>query len=95
MNNSIIFSFLDVIKNDLQRTPRYKRGVGENLTANNWQGFIGISTRMPGKNACWVPGTDHASIATETKIVNKLIVEGVDKYDLTRDKFLKLDAIYY
>ncbi|WP_419034393.1 valine--tRNA ligase, partial [Dysgonomonas gadei] len=42
-----------------------------------------------GKNACWVPGTDHASIATEAKVVAKLASEGVSKYDLTRDEFLK------
>ncbi len=41
-----------------------------------------------GKNACWVPGTDHASIATEAKVVNKLKAEGIDKHDLSRDEFL-------
>ena len=45
--------------------------------------------RMEGKNACWVPGTDHASIATEAKVVNKLAQEGIKKTDLTRDEFLK------
>jgi len=44
--------------------------------------------RMLGKNACWVPGTDHASIATEAKIVQKLKAEGIQKSDLTRDEFL-------
>ena len=44
--------------------------------------------RMLGKNACWVPGTDHASIATEAKIVKKLKAEGIQKSDLTRDEFL-------
>ena len=44
--------------------------------------------RMQGKNACWVPGTDHASIATEAKVVAKLKAEGIDKSDLTRDEFL-------
>ena len=44
--------------------------------------------RMMGFNACWVPGTDHASIATEAKVVQKLAKEGIDKNDLTRDEFL-------
>ena len=44
---------------------------------------------MEGKNACWVPGTDHASIATEAKVVNKLAAQGIKKTDLTRDEFLK------
>ena len=45
--------------------------------------------RMDGKNACWVPGTDHASIATESKVVAKLKAEGISKEDLTREEFLK------
>lgn len=45
--------------------------------------------RMEGKNACWVPGTDHASIATEAKVVNRLASQGIKKTDLTRDEFLK------
>lgn len=45
--------------------------------------------RMEGKNACWVPGTDHASIATEAKVVNRLAEQGIKKTDLTRDEFLK------
>ena len=45
--------------------------------------------RMQGKNACWVPGTDHASIATEAKVVEKLKSEGIDKNSLTREEFLK------
>ena len=45
--------------------------------------------RMEGKNACWVPGTDHASIATEAKVVNRLAEKGIKKTDLTRDEFLK------
>ena len=45
--------------------------------------------RMDGKNACWVPGTDHASIATENKVVAKLAQEGIKKEDLTREEFLK------
>ena len=45
--------------------------------------------RMDGKNACWVPGTDHASIATENKVVAKLKSEGISKEDLTREEFLK------
>ena len=45
--------------------------------------------RMEGKNALWVPGTDHASIATEAKVVNRLAQQGIKKTDLTRDEFLK------
>ena len=45
--------------------------------------------RMDGKNACWVPGTDHASIATEAKVVNRLAEKGIKKTDLTREEFLK------
>ena len=45
--------------------------------------------RMEGKNACWVPGTDHASIATEAKVVNRLAEQGIKKTDLTREEFLK------
>ena len=45
--------------------------------------------RMEGKNACWVPGTDHASIATEAKVVNRLAERGIRKADLTREEFLK------
>ncbi|MBE6254193.1 MAG: valine--tRNA ligase [Prevotella sp.] len=45
--------------------------------------------RMEGKNACWVPGTDHASIATEAKVVNRLAEQGIKKSDLTREEFLK------
>ena len=45
--------------------------------------------RMEGKNACWVPGTDHASIATEAKVVNRLAERGIKKQDLTREEFLK------
>ena len=45
--------------------------------------------RMDGKNACWVPGTDHASIATENKVVAKLAAQGIRKEDLTREEFLK------
>ena len=55
---------------------------------NTIQDILIRRARMTGKNACWVPGTDHASIATEAKVVNKLKSEGVDKYDLTRDEFL-------
>lgn len=45
--------------------------------------------RMQGKNACWVPGTDHASIATETKVIAKLAAQGIKKTDLTREQFLE------
>ena len=44
---------------------------------------------MEGKNACWVPGTDHASIATEAKVVKRLAEKGIKKHDLSRDEFLK------
>ena len=56
---------------------------------NTIQDILVRRARMTGKNACWVPGTDHASIATEAKVVNKLNAEGVDKYDLSREEFLK------
>lgn len=56
---------------------------------NTIQDILVRRARMEGKNACWVPGTDHASIATEAKVVNKLAQEGVKKTDLTRDEFLK------
>ena len=55
---------------------------------NTIQDILVRRARMTGKNACWVPGTDHASIATEAKVVNKLNAEGIDKYDLSRDEFL-------
>ncbi len=56
---------------------------------NTIQDILVRRARMTGKNACWVPGTDHASIATEAKVVNKLRDAGIDKYDLSRDEFLK------
>ena len=56
---------------------------------NTIQDILVRRARMMGKNACWVPGTDHASIATEAKVVAKLASEGVSKYDLIRDEFLK------
>src|SRR5690554_211260 len=55
---------------------------------NTIQDILMRRARMTGKNACWVPGTDHASIATEAKVVNKLRSEGIDKYDLSREEFL-------
>lgn len=55
---------------------------------NTIQDVLVRRARMLGKNACWVPGTDHASIATEAKVVNKLRQEGIKKSDLTRDEFL-------
>jgi len=55
---------------------------------NTIQDVLIRRARMIGKNACWVPGTDHASIATEAKVVNKLREEGLKKSDLTRDQFL-------
>ena len=56
---------------------------------NTIQDILVRRARMLGKNACWVPGTDHASIATEAKVVQKLRTEGIKKSDLTRDEFLK------
>ena len=56
---------------------------------NTLQDVLIRRARMEGKNACWVPGTDHASIATEAKVVNKLKEEGISKDDLSRDKFLE------
>jgi len=56
---------------------------------NTIQDVLIRRARLQGKNACWVPGTDHASIATEAKVVAKLRSEGIDKNDLTRDEFLK------
>ncbi len=56
---------------------------------NTIQDVLVRRARMFGKNACWVPGTDHASIATEAKVVQKLRQEGIKKSDLTRDEFLK------
>lgn len=56
---------------------------------NTIQDILVRRARMMGKNACWVPGTDHASIATEAKVVNKLAQEGIKKTDLTREEFLK------
>jgi valyl-tRNA synthetase len=56
---------------------------------NTIQDVLVRRARMQGKNACWVPGTDHASIATEAKVVNKLASQGIKKSDLTREEFLK------
>ncbi len=56
---------------------------------NTLQDVLVRRARMQGKNACWVPGTDHASIATEAKVVAKLKEEGIDKSSLTREEFLK------
>ena len=56
---------------------------------NTIQDALVRRARLLGKNACWVPGTDHASIATEAKVVGKLQSEGIKKTDLTRDEFLK------
>ncbi len=56
---------------------------------NTIQDILVRRARMEGKNACWVPGTDHASIATEAKVVNKLAAAGIKKTDLSRDEFLK------
>ena len=56
---------------------------------NTIQDILIRRARMQGKNACWVPGTDHASIATEAKVVNKLAQQGIKKTDIGRDEFLK------
>jgi len=56
---------------------------------NTIQDILIRRARMQGKNACWVPGTDHASIATEAKVVAKLKTEGIDKNSLSRDEFMK------
>ena len=56
---------------------------------NTIQDILVRRARMEGKNACWVPGTDHASIATEAKVVKKLSEQGIKKSDLTREEFLK------
>ncbi|MBR5843616.1 MAG: valine--tRNA ligase [Bacteroidaceae bacterium] len=56
---------------------------------NTIQDILVRRARMEGKNACWVPGTDHASIATEAKVVAKLAQQGIKKNDLTREEFLK------
>ncbi len=56
---------------------------------NTIQDILVRRARMKGKNACWVPGTDHASIATEAKVVSKLRAEGVEKSDITREEFLR------
>ena len=56
---------------------------------NTIQDILVRKARLDGKNACWVPGTDHASIATEAKVVNRLAAQGIKKRDLTREEFLK------
>jgi valyl-tRNA synthetase len=58
------------------------------MLSNTIQDILTRRARMLGKNACWVPGTDHASIATEAKVVNKLKDAGISKFDLSRDEFL-------
>ena len=55
---------------------------------NTIQDILVRRARMEGKNACWVPGTDHASIATEAKVVNRLAQQGIKKQELTREEFL-------
>ena len=56
---------------------------------NTLQDILIRRARMQGYNACWVPGTDHASIATEAKVVSKLKEQGIEKSDLSREEFLK------
>src|SRR5512139_3156790 len=56
---------------------------------NTIQDILVRRARMQGKNACWVPGTDHASIATEAKVVAKLKEQGISKQDITREQFLE------
>ena len=55
---------------------------------NTIQDILIRKARMEGREACWIPGTDHASIATEAKVVQKLSSEGIKKSDLTREEFL-------
>ena len=55
---------------------------------NTIQDILVRKARLQGFNACWVPGTDHASIATEAKVVEKLKIDGINKKDLTREEFL-------
>jgi len=57
---------------------------------NTIQDVLVRRARMFGKNACWVPGTDHASIATEAKVVQKLRADGIKKGDLSREEFLSM-----
>ena len=56
---------------------------------NTIQDVLIRKARMQGKEACWIPGTDHASIATETKVINMLEEQGISKKDLSREEFLK------
>ena len=56
---------------------------------NTIQDILVRRARLEGKNACWVPGTDHASIATEAKVIKRLKEQGINKSDLTREEFLK------
>ena len=56
---------------------------------NTIQDILVRKARMEGKEVCWIPGTDHASIATERKVVEMLKEQGVDKHSLSRDEFLK------
>ena len=56
---------------------------------NTIQDILIRKARMQGKNACWIPGTDHASIATESKVTKMLEEKGINKKDLTREEFLK------
>ena len=56
---------------------------------NTIQDILIRKARMEGKNACWVPGTDHASIATESKVAKMLQEKGIDKKDISREDFLK------
>ena len=56
---------------------------------NTIQDILVRRARLEGKNACWAPGTDHASIATEAKVIKRLKEQGINKSDLTREEFLK------
>jgi len=60
----------------------------DTMLNNTIQDVLIRRARMKGKNACWVPGTDHASIATEAKVVTKLKAEGIEKSQLSREEFL-------
>jgi len=61
---------------------------------NTIQDILVRKARMEGKEACWVPGTDHASIATEAKVVNMLLEKGIKKSDLTREEFLNYAFVW-
>ena len=62
---------------------------------NTIQDILIRKARMEGKEACWIPGTDHASIATETKVIKMLEEKGINKNDLSREEFLSHACLLY